>query len=79
MACLAASIAMDTCTAQTEGFACQATLRQALQAASCSQLIIYFVYVWQPQPEVMGHTRSRLQPESRGRYYAQSAALTTGN
>ena len=30
-----------------------------------------------PQPEAIGHTRTRLQPESGDWYHAQAAALTT--
>ena len=31
-----------------------------------------------PKPMAIGHTRTRLQPESGGRHYAQSAAPSTG-
>ena len=37
-----------------------------------------FLSCGNPQPEAIGNTRTCLQPESGGRHYAQSAALSTG-
>ena len=52
--------------------------KYAVQFQSLCIIFFYFLSCGNPQPEAIGHTRTCLQPESGGRHYAQSAALSTG-